>query len=56
METTNTPIDEQYKWDRKNLYPSTEVQLDMLYWDMKNGTTKWVDLVTEIKTKFPKGE
>lgn len=28
-------------------------QLDMLYWDKINGTTAWIDYVTEIKERFP---
>ena len=45
---------EEYKRNRiiayKNL-GSFDEQLDMQYWDQVNGTTKWKDSVTEIKTK-----
>lgn len=39
---------------RKVNYPQVEEQLDMLYWDLMNGTDKWRDKITEIKTKYPK--
>ena len=44
----------KYKNERKNIYPSIEEQLDMIYWDMINGTTKWKDLISEIKNQYPK--
>ena len=48
---------EEYKRSRiiayKNLV-SFDEHLDMKYWDQVNGTTKWKDTVTEIKTKYPK--
>lgn len=57
MENINiSTVNEQYKWDRKNKYPSVEVQLDMLYWDLKNGTSTWVDLISSIKEEIPKAE
>lgn len=43
-----------YDQMRRNEYPSIEQQLDMLYWDLMNGTDKWRDKITEIKTKYPK--
>jgi len=46
----------QYAEDRANAYPGLEKQLDMLYWDMKNGTTEWLDLIDSIKTKHPKSK
>lgn len=39
---------------RINEYPSIENQLDMIYWDMINGTSNWKDTITEIKNKYPK--
>ena len=39
---------------RKVEYPSIEDQLDMQYWDKKNGTTTWVDAITKVKTDYPK--
>ena len=44
----------KYKSDRENEYPSIEDQLDMLFWDKKNGTTEWEDSVQVIKDKYPK--
>lgn len=37
-------------------YPSIGDQLDMIYWDKINGTTDWLDLISEIKAKYPKPE
>ena len=42
----------KYKTDRT--YPSIGDQLDMQYWDKKNGTTTWVDAITKVKTDNPK--
>ena len=28
----------------------------MIYWDKINGTTDWLDLISEIKAKYPKPE
>lgn len=39
---------------RQQEYPPIEEQLDMIYWDKVNGTNDWVDLITEIKEKYPK--
>ena len=44
----------QYKTDRANAYPSIGDQLDMQYWDKKNGTTTWVDAIDKVKTDNPK--
>lgn len=43
-----------YQIQRKNEYPAIEQQLDMLYWDLINGTNNWLDNITEIKRKYPK--
>lgn len=37
-------------------YPDISDQLDMIYWDKINGTTDWLDLISEIKAKYPKPE
>jgi len=37
-------------------YGSIGEQLDMIYKDMKNGTTEWVDKVDAIKAEIPKVE
>ena len=44
----------QYKEDRANAYPSIGDQLDMQYWDKKNGTTTCVDAIAKVKTDNPK--
>ncbi len=44
----------KYKTDRAEEYPSIGDQLDMLYWDKKNGTTTWDDAVKAVKDKYPK--
>ena len=41
------------KETRKNLYPSTQDQFDMQYWDTVNGTTTWKDKIAEIKLANP---
>ena len=45
---------DSYKSKRRAAYPSYEEQLDMQYWDKKNGTTTWVDAITKVKTDHPK--
>ena len=44
----------KYKKDRFDAYPSIEDQLDMQYWDKKNGTTTWVDAIAKVKSDNPK--
>ena len=39
---------------RQQEYPPIAEQLDMLYWDSVNGTSNWLDKITEIKNKYPK--
>ena len=41
-----------YQWKRK--YPSITDQLDMQYWDKKNGTNKWVEAIDKVKSDNPK--
>jgi hypothetical protein len=43
----------QYQRDRQ--YPSIGDQLDMQFWDSKNGTTTWQDAVAKVKSDTPKG-
>ena len=43
-----------YKILRK--YPSIEEQLDMQYWDRKNGTNKWEEYIDKVKADNPKPE
>ena len=44
----------KYQRDRAAAYPSLADQLDMQYWDKKNGTTTWVDAVAKVKSDNPK--
>ena len=46
--------DKKYQRDRSTSYPSIQDQLDMQYWDKKNGTTTWVDAVAKVKADNPK--
>ena len=46
--------DLQYARNRVSAYPDMATQLDMMYWDNKNGTTNWLDLVESIKARYPK--
>ena len=39
---------------RVRSYPPFEEQLDMQYWDKKNGTTTWVDAIAKVKSDNPK--
>ena len=43
-----------YKSKRRAEYPDLEQQLDMQYWDKKNGTTTWVDAIAKVKLDNPK--
>lgn len=45
-----------YAEQRIAAYPNFGDQLDMIYWDKINGTTDWLDLISEIKAKYPKPE
>ena len=44
----------KYQRDRAIAYPSLADQLDMQYWDKKNGTTTWVDAIAKVKSDNPK--
>jgi len=39
---------------RQEAYGSIADQLDMQYWDKKNGTTIWVDAIAKVKSDNPK--
>ena len=59
IDTARAEIDadyaaKKYQRDRKKAYPSLADQLDMQYWDKKNGTTTWVDAVAKVKSDNPK--
>jgi hypothetical protein len=44
----------QYQRDRK--YPKIAEQLDLIYWDKKNGTKKWEEAIDKVKADNPKPE
>ena len=44
----------QYQRDRQ--YPEITEQLDMIYWDKKNGTKKWEEAIDKVKADNPKPE
>ena len=44
----------KYQRDRASAYPSLADQLDMQYWDKKNGTPTWGDAVAKVKSDTPK--
>ena len=46
----------EYQRDRVEQYPSIEEQLDMQYWDRKNGTKKWEEFIDKVKLDNPKPE
>ena len=45
---------DSYKSKRRAAFPSITEQLDMQYWDKKNGTTTWVDAIAKVKSDNPK--
>ena len=44
----------KYQRDRATSYPSIQEQLDMLYWDRKNGTKTWEESIDKVKADNPK--
>ena len=44
----------KYQRDRATSYPSIQEQLDMQYWDAVNGTKKWQEAISKVKTDNPK--
>ena len=56
---TNTEIEAEvtknkHKEVRRYEYPDISEQLDLLYWDKKNGTNKWVEANYKVKSDNPK--
>ena len=47
---------QEYARNRLFEYPSWQEQMDMQYWDAKNGTTTWQEAIEAVKTKYPKSE
>ena len=46
----------QYQRDRATSYPIIQDQLDMMYWDRKNGTKTWEESIDKVKADNPKPE
>ena len=46
---------QEYARNRQAEYPSIGDQMDMIYKDMKNGTSTHADALEVVKTKYPKG-
>ena len=47
-------VKQGYKRQRRRVMPSVEERLKMIYRDMKNGTTEYVDTIDAVHTQFPK--
>jgi hypothetical protein len=50
------PAEPDYKYLRLLEYALIQDQLDMIYWDKVNDTTKWQDHIASVKAKYPKPE
>lgn len=48
------PEESDYQSKRSDAYPPIKEQLDMIYKDLSNGTTTFVDFIGSIKQQFPK--
>jgi len=46
--------DNDYIRKRRDAYPGMWDQLDMIYWDQVNGTTKFKEAIAKVKTDIPK--
>ena len=42
------------KYQRDRQYPPIGEQLDLQYWDKVNGTSKWQEAVSKVKSDHPK--
>ncbi len=45
-----------YQRERADAYKSLAEQLDLLYWDYKNGTEGWMAHIDAVKAAHPKPE
>ncbi len=45
-----------YQRERADAYKSLAEQLDLLYWDYKNGTEEWMAHIDAVKAAHPKPE
>ena len=46
---------QEYVRKRQAEYPPIGEQLDLQYWDKKNGTKKWEEAIDKVKADHPKG-
>ena len=59
VEVEDNRIKSEYKknqYQRDRQYPSIQDQLDMQYWDRKNGTNTWEESIDKVKADNPKPE
>ena len=59
VEVEDNRIKSEYKknqYQRDRQYPSIQDQLDMQYWDRKNGTKTWEESIDKVKADNPKPE
>ena len=54
IDAARVEINNDYRPKRAAEYRSIQEQLDMQYWDKKNGTTTWVDAIAKVKSDNPK--
>ena len=56
VEKLNTPeIDERpYNEKRKDSYPSSQEQMDMMFHDQTEGSRTWLDAIEAVKEAHPK--
>ena len=57
LKAEETRLLEEYaslKYQRERKYPRMNEQLDLLYWDKKNGTKKWEEAIDKVKEDNPK--
>ena len=54
--TGYAPTEPEKSYTEKRLaeYPSVGDQMDMIYWDVVNGTNTWQQTIAAIKSKYPK--
>ena len=48
--------DKKLQYQRDRQYPPQNEQLDMIYWDKKNGTKTWEEAIDKVKADHPKPE
>jgi hypothetical protein len=56
VDMTTEQIVMQTRDQRNSAYPNWRDQMEMIYKDMKNGTSTYVDTIDAVKDKYPKPE